>query len=179
MNKPVRFKTLAIASLSAIALAASIAVAQTVTPNQGTGESNQKQGHREWRGRGRGDHKGMRGMRGGEFFRGLNLTTDQQAKMKTIRQSFAQSNKPLRDQLHAKRQELRQASEGGTFNEALATQKLTEMASLEAKLMGERFKLHQEMLSVLTAEQKAELEQAKAQRKARFEQRKAGRPTQQ
>jgi len=179
MNKPGRFKTLAIATLSAIALAASIAVAQTVTPNQGTGESNQKQGQREWRGRGRGDHKGMRGMRGGEFFRGLNLTTDQQAKMKQIRESFAQSNKPLRDQLHAKRQELRQVSEGGTFNEALATQKLTEMASLEAKLMGERFKLHQEMLSVLTAEQKAQLEQAKAQREARRSERRGRRQQQQ
>jgi protein CpxP len=168
MNKPRRFKTLAIASLSAIALAASIAVAQTVTPNQGSGQGDQTQGQRrEWRGRGRGDHKGLRGMRAGGFFRGLNLTDDQKAKMKQIHESFAQSNKPLREQLHAKRQELRQASEGGTFNEALATQKLTEMASLEAKLMGERFKLHQEMLSVLTAEQKAQLEQAKAQREAR------------
>jgi Spy/CpxP family protein refolding chaperone len=62
---------------------------------------------------------------------------------------------------------LRQANEGGTFNEALATQKLTEIAPLEAKLMAERARLHQEMLSVLTAEQKAQLEQAKAQRKAR------------
>ena len=162
MNK--RFKTMAIATFSAIALAASIAVGQAVTTPQG----DQKQGARpEWRGRGRGDHKGMRGMRGGEFFRGLNLTADQQAKMKQIRESFGQSNKPLRDQLHAKRQELRQASEGGTFNEALATQKLTEIAPLEAKLMAERAKLHQEMLSVLTAEQKAQLEQAKAQFKTR------------
>ena len=180
MNKTGRFKTLAIASLSAIALAASIAVAQTVTPNQGTGQDNQTKGQREWRGRGRGDHKGpgFGGMRGGEFFRGLNLTDDQKAKMKTIRETFAQSNKPLHDQLHAKRQELRQASEGGTFNEALATQKLTERASLEAKLMGERFKLHQEMLSVLTAEQKAQLEQSKAQRKARRGEMR-GRPTEQ
>jgi protein CpxP len=163
MNKPGRFKTLAIATLSAIALAASIAVAQTVT----TQDNNQTQGQRrEWRGH-RGDHKGMRGMRDGGFFRGLNLTDDQKAKMKQIRESFAQTNKPLRERLHAKRQELRQASEGGTFNEALATQKLTEMASLEAKLMGERFKLHQEMLSVLTAEQKAQLEQSKAQFKTR------------
>ncbi len=155
---------MAIATLSAVALAASIAVAQTSTPEQG----NQTQGQRrEWRGRGRGDHKGMRGMRAGGFFRGLNLTEDQKAKIKQIRENSAQSHKPLRTQLRAKRQELRQASEGGTFNEALATQKLTEMASLEAKLMGERFKLHQEMLSVLTAEQKAQLEQAKAQRKAR------------
>jgi protein CpxP len=175
MNKLGRFKILAIATLSAIALAASIAVAQTVTT-----QDNAQGARPEWRGRrGRGDHQGhgMRGMRAGGFFKQLNLTDDQKAKMKQIRESFAQSNKPLRDQLHAKRQELRQASEGGTFNEALATQKLTEMAGLEAKLMGERFKLHQEMLSVLTAEQKAQLEQAKAQRKARRGEMR-GRPTQ-
>jgi Spy/CpxP family protein refolding chaperone len=71
------------------------------------------------------------------------------------------------EQLHAKHQELRQASEGGTFNEALATQKLTEIAPLEAKLMGAQASMHQEMLSVLTAEQKAQLEQAKAQFKTR------------
>lgn len=146
-----RFKTLAIASLSAIVLAASIAVAQTVTTDHG----------------GRGGHKGWGGMRAGGFFGQLNLTDDQKAKMKSIRESFAQSNKPLRDQLRAKRQELRQASEGGTFNEALATQKLTEIAPLEAKLMGEEHKLHQEMLSVLTTEQKAQLEQSRAQFKAR------------
>jgi periplasmic protein CpxP/Spy len=164
MNKLGRFKVLAIATLSAIVLAASIAVAQTVTPNQDNGQGARS----EWRGR-RGQHKGhgMRGMRAGGFFRGLNLTEDQKAKMKQIRESFAATNKPLREQLRAKRQELRQASEGGTFNEALATQKLTEIAPLEAKLMGERAKLHQEMLSVLTAEQKAQLDQAKAQFKTR------------
>ncbi len=164
MNKPGRFKTVAIATLSAIALAASIAVAQTVTPDQGSA-----QGTRTERRGGRGEHKGhgWGGMRRGGFFGQLNLTDDQKAKMKQIRESFAEQNKPLREQLRAKRQELRQASEGGTFNEALATQKLTEMASLEAKLMGERFKLHQETLSVLTPEQKAQLEQSKAQRKAR------------
>jgi len=160
MNKG-RFKKLAIASISAIALAGSIAVAQTVTTDQNT-----QQGSRmEHRGRGgRGGWGG--GMHEGGF-RQLNLTDDQKAKMKQIHESFAERNKPLREQLRAKRQELRQASEGGTFNEALATQKLTEMASLEAKLMGERVKLHQETLSVLTAEQKAQLEQSKAQFKER------------
>lgn len=159
---------LAIATLSAVVLAASIAVAQTVTTNQDNGQGARP----EWRGRRGdrgGDHKGhgMRGMRGGEFFGHLNLTEDQKAKIKQIRESFAQTNKPLREQVHAKRQELRQANEGGTFNEALATQKLTEIAPLEAKLMAQRAKLHQEMLSVLTAEQKAQLEQSKAQFKAR------------
>jgi protein CpxP len=160
MNKG-RFKTLAIATLSAIALAASIAVAQTVN-NQGAQQGTPMERHG-----GRGGHKGWGGMRDGGFFRQLNLTEDQKAKIKQIRETFAQTNKPLRDQLHAKRQELRQASEGGTFNEALATQKLTEIAPLEAKLMGEEHKLHEQMLSVLTAEQKAQLEQSRAQFKAR------------
>jgi Spy/CpxP family protein refolding chaperone len=172
MNKLGRFKILAIATLSAIALAASIAVAQTVTTDQGNTEGTRT----ERRGRGRGEHKGhgLRGMRRGGFFKQLNLTEDQKARMKQIRESFAAQNKPLREQLRAKRQELRQASEGGTFNEALATQKLTEMASLQARLMGERARLHQEMISVLTAEQKAQLEQARAQFKARREMRKRG-----
>jgi len=107
------------------------------------------------------------GFGGDRLFARLNLTDDQKAKIKQTRQSFMESNKPLLEQMRSKRQELRQASEGGTFNEALATQKLTDMASLEAKAMGERFKLHQEMLSVLTPEQKAQLEQQKAQFKAR------------
>ena len=165
MNKG-RFKKLAIASISAIALAGSIAVAQTVTTDQNTQQGSQVERHG-----GRGKHGGRGGWGGGMheggFFRQLNLTEDQKAKMKQIHESFAERNKPLREQLRAKRQELRQASEGGTFNEALATQKLTEMASLEAKLMGEQFKLHQETLSVLTAEQKAQLEQSKAQFKER------------
>ena len=159
MNKLGRFKTLAIATLSAIALATSIAFAQTATPGQGDTQGTRTERH------GGGKHRGngWEGMRRGGFFGQLNLTEDQKTKMKQLRESFAQSNKSLHDQLRAKRQELRQASEGGTFNEALATQKLTEIAPLEAKLMGERHKLHQEMLSVLTAEQKAQLEQSKAQ----------------
>jgi periplasmic protein CpxP/Spy len=167
MKKLWKFKILAIATLSAIALAASIAVAQSVKTDQGVDQSKE-QGSRGNGQRGRGERKnhGRGGMQGA-FLDRLNLTDDQKAKMKQIRQSFGERNKPLREQLRAKRQELRQANEGGTFNEALATQKLTEMAGLQAKLMGEGQKLHQEMQSVLSAEQKAQLEQAKAQFKTR------------
>jgi protein CpxP len=155
MKKPGKFKLLAIASLSAVVLVVgSIAVAQTVKTGRGDG-----QGRRGgWHG------KGMRdGFGGDRLFARLNLTDDQKAKIKQTRQSFMESNKPLFDQLKAKREELRQASEGGTFNEALATQKLTEMAGLQAKLMGARIQLRQQMLSVLTPEQKTQLDQLKAQ----------------
>jgi len=149
MRKLGKFKLLAIASLSAVVLVVgSIAVAQSVKTHRGQGQRG------AWM---------ERGFHGGSAFARLNLTDDQKAKMKQSRQSFMESNKPLLEQLRAKRQELRQASEGGTFNEALATQKLTEMAGLQAKLMGARFQLHQQMLSVLTPEQKAQLDQLKAQ----------------
>ena len=98
---------------------------------------------------------------------GINLTEDQKAKMKGIGQSFRERTQSLREQLRTKRQELRQASEGGTFNEALATQKLQESADIQAKLMGEQFRMRQEMLSVLTPEQKTQLEQKRAEFKAK------------
>jgi protein CpxP len=181
MKKLGKMQKLAIASLSAIALVASMAVAQTVQTDQGA----QKPAG-EWHGRdgkrGMGGHGKRMGGRGwgmhGAFFKQLNLTDDQKAKMKAIRASFAERNKPLREQLRAKRQELRQASEGGTFNEALATQKLTEMAGLQAKMMGEGFSLRQEMMSVLTPEQKTQLEQQKAQFKANRAERQHGRRSQ-
>ena len=147
MKKLGKVKLLAIASLSAVVLiVASVAVAQSVKKHRGQGQRG------AWM---------ERGAHGDAFAR-LNLTDDQKAKMKQFRESFAATNKPLFDQLQAKREELRQASEGGTFDEALVTQKLTEMAGMQAKEMGARFALHQQMLSVLTTEQKAQLDQLKA-----------------
>ncbi len=163
-----KLKTLGLATvLTGTAVAGSIVVAQSVTSNPTTQEQGQQKG--EWRRGGRGGNRnqGFRAMRGNRLFSKLNLTEDQKVKVKQIHQNFAERNKPLREQLHAKRQELQQARQGDTFNESLATQKLTEMSALQAKLMGERFKLHQEMLTILTPEQKTQLEQAKAQFKMR------------
>jgi Spy/CpxP family protein refolding chaperone len=173
MKKLGKIKTLTIASLSAVALAAPIAFAQSTSTTQDTqqvtGERHGGRGKGRGEGRGRegrewgGKRGGMRGM----MFKGIDLTDDQKAKMKQISQSFRERTQSLRQQLGAKRQELRQASEGGTYNEALATQKLQETASLQAKLKGEQFRMHQEMLSVLTPEQKTQLEQKRAEFKAK------------
>lgn len=174
MNKLGKIKTLTIASLSAVALAAPIAYAQSTSTTQ---DSQQATGQRHGgRGKGWGERgergRGERGERGGHMqgmmFRGLNLTDDQKAKMKGISENFRESTKSLREQLRAKRQELRQANEGGTFNEGLATQKLQESAGLQAKLMGEQFRMRQAMLSVLTPEQKTTLEQKRAEFKAKM-----------
>jgi periplasmic protein CpxP/Spy len=155
MKKLGKVKMLAITALAAIALATPIALAQKA----GADHSKRDGQHGEWRG---GD--GERGERfGGRMFADLNLTDAQKAQMKQIHQSFDDNTKSLREQLRAKHEELRQAEAGGTFNEALATQKLTEAASLQAKLMGAEFNLRQQMLSVLTPEQKAQLDQRRAQ----------------
>ena len=173
MNKLGKIKTLTIASLSAVALAAPIAFAQSTatTQDQQTTTRGEHRGGKGWGGQhggfGKGGHRGGRGGMRGMMFRGLNLTEDQKAKMKTISESFRERTKSLHEQLRAKRQELRQAGESGTFNESLATQKLTETAGLQAKLMGERFKMRQEMLTVLTPEQKTQLEQKRAEMKAK------------
>ena len=164
---------LTIASLSAVALAAPIVLAQTTSTNQDKQTVTRGEGH----GRGHGEGKGWgeRGGRGDRFggmqgglFRGITLTDDQKAKMKQIGESFRERTQSLHQELRAKRQELRQATEGGTFNEALATQKLQESATLQAKLMSEQFKMRQETQSLLTSEQKAQIEQKRAEFKANW-----------
>jgi protein CpxP len=105
------------------------------------------------------------------MFSGITLTEDQKAKMNQINESFRARTESLHQELRAKRKEIHQSTEGGTFNEALVTQKLQETAGLEAKLMGEQFKMRQEMQSVLTPEQKTQIEQKRAEFKAKREER--------
>jgi len=166
MKKLGKIKIMAIAGLSALALSVPIVLAQTTGTNQDKQATRGERGERHgkgWGGRGQGVQGGVHGM----MFRGLNLTDDQKSKIKQIGESFHERTQPLRQELQTKRQALRQAGAGGTFDEALATQKLTETAGLEAKLMGEQFKMRQEMVSVLTPEQKTQLEQKRADFKAR------------
>ncbi|HEX8163395.1 MAG TPA: Spy/CpxP family protein refolding chaperone [Pyrinomonadaceae bacterium] len=165
MKRLGKVKTFVIAGLSTVALAAPIAIAQQ---GGNAGQGKWQGQHDKWGGHGGGGEMGGRhgGHFGGGMFRGVDLTDDQKTRLQQIRQSFGERTKSLREQLRAKHAELRQAEQGATFNEALATQKLTEAAGLQARLMGEEFKLRQESLSVLTPEQKAQIEQRRAQFKA-------------
>ena len=110
-----------------------------------------------------GKFHGRHGRGSGGGFERLNLTETQKTQMMQIRESYRDRTQSLQRELRAKRQELRQANQGATFNEGLATQVLTESAALEAKLMGERFKMRQEMMALLTPEQKNQLEQRREQ----------------
>ena len=176
MKKLGRIQKLAVAGLSALALATPVALAQTAGGEQGEQKTRSERGRGEHRGGGkRGGEFGGRGGHFGRGFRGVELTDAQKASMKQLRESFGERTKSLREQLRAKRRELRQAESGAAFNEQLAAQKLTEAAGLQARLIAEEFRLRQESLAVLTPEQRTQLEQRRQQREQRREQFKAQR----
>lgn len=167
MNKIRKIWIFVIASIAIVALAIPIALAQK---SNGNGQVQKEY------------HKGKHGMRGGHdgfgmhgfMSKELNLSDVQKAKIKQIHDSFRENTKSLHEELRTKHKELRAASEGSTFNEALATQKLNEITGLQVKLMGEQFKLRQEMISVLTPEQKTKFEQLQEQFKSKRSERKSG-----
>ena len=164
MRKLNKIQTFAVALVAMAALAVPFAMGQSTT--DGTKSAGQSH-NRHW------GHRGGMGLMG---FHQLNLTDAQKAQLKQIHENHRQAIAPLMQQLAAKRQEIRQASQGGTVDEAATTQKLIEIAPLEAKLMAERAKVRQESLAVLTAEQKTQLDTARAQAKQRWAERRANKP---
>ena len=152
MKKLNRFQSIAVAIIMAVAVAVPVVLAQSTG-----GDDGGRRGHKGHFGRG---HEGR-------IFSQLDLTDTQKEQIKAIREKNRESLRPLMEQIRAKRQEIRQANEGGTVNEALVSQKLSEIAPLEAKMMAERARIHQETLSVLTPEQRTKLEQMREQFKSR------------
>jgi periplasmic protein CpxP/Spy len=125
-------------------------------------------GDREGRG-GRGF--GRRMMRLERLVQELELTEAQRAQMKQLYANNREAIQPFVETLRAKRQELRQLMSEGNFNEALVAQKLSEMAVPKAKILGEKVKLRQDFLAILTPEQKTKLEGMKQRAKSRFQER--------
>jgi protein CpxP len=154
-------KAIALASALSISAVGTVALAQTEGANDGGARAH------AW-------HKGGRGGGHGEMFAGLNLTDAQKQQVQQIHENHRTTIEPLMQQMRAKRQELWQLQSGQTFDEALVQQKLTDIAGIEAKLMGEQFRMRQETMAVLTPEQKTQLEQRRSEFKSRWAERKAG-----
>ena len=105
------------------------------------------------------------------MFRGLDLTDEQKAKMKQIREGSRAAVQPLREAMKANRQKLAEATANGTFDEASVTAIANEGAAIQAQLTVHRAKIGAQMYSILTDEQKAKAAEMKAKRKQRFEER--------
>lgn len=161
MKKYLKSQSLALAFIMSFALAAPAAFSQTAPVDQ------EKAARQERRAAKRANKKQRRGRMGNALFKQLDLTDAQKEQMKQIRASHRETTKALREQLRAARRELRQARQEGTFNESLVSQKLAQVAPLKAKLMGERIKIRDAQMAVLTAEQKAKLSELREKRRAR------------
>ena len=110
-------------------------------------------------GRGLGRHKMGRGDHG--MFRDLNLTDAQKEQMKQIREA----NKPDEATM-AQLKAIKDARKAGT---ALTPEQEQQMKSFREQHRAKAQSVHDQLLNILTADQKAQLEKNQAERKTRME----------
>lgn len=112
-----------------------------------------------------GDHDGMRGGRGmrGRMFglRGIELTDAQKDQIKQIHEA----NKPS-EALMAELKSFREARKSGT---ALTDAQKERMKVIRGDMQAKRQSVHQQILGILTAEQRQQLEARKAEMQQRRE----------
>jgi len=122
------------------------------------GKRGGKHGRRDMDGR-----QGGRGMRMG-FLRGIELTDDQKAQIKAIHEA----NKPNPADFEGLKSIREARKNGGTITEEQKAQMKQFREARKAKMQ----QVHQQVLNVLTADQKAQLETRKAEMQKRREERK-------
>lgn len=106
--------------------------------------------------------------RGGMMLRGLDLTVEQKAQFKQIREANKTKTQSLRESLKANRQKMNEATANGAFDEAQISAIANERAGLSAKMIVERARVKSQMFAVLTAEQKAKAAEMKSKMKDGF-----------
>ena len=108
-------------------------------------------------------------------FRGLDLTDDQRAQLRKIREARQDEFKAAGEKLRAARAGMRQLLTGDSINEPAIRSKATEVAAAEAEVAILNARLRQESLQILTAEQQQKLKELREQRGARQKQRRGPR----
>ncbi len=144
--------TAAILSIVLVAMGAMFIFAQ-----DGAAQKDGKRGKRGHFG------KMKRGGGMGMMFRGLDLTDEQKAQMKAIRQASRETMKPIREQMKANRQKLQTLSESGTFDEAQVQAIAAQQGALSAQMIVEKERVKSQIFNLLTPEQKAKAAEMKAQ----------------
>jgi len=141
----------------------------------GSGLVFAQDGQGQRRGPGQGQGMGGPGMRGpggpmgmglGPGLRGLDLTDDQKAQVKTIRESHQAEFKTVGDKLRAAREGMRALIQADTLDEPAVRAKSVEVAAAEADAAILNAKVRAQTLTVLTAEQLAKLKELQAQRQS-------------
>ena len=147
-----------------------LAQEQSSTTQEGAAGTQQQQTER----RGKRWHRGKRGMHGMRgmmhMLRELNLTEAQQQQARAIFDRYEASTKPQREEM---RQLFQQKRAQGNAEPDAQTQARAE--ALRAQFKESARLMQDELLTILTPEQRTKLEQMKQERKARHEERRARR----
>jgi Spy/CpxP family protein refolding chaperone len=105
--------------------------------------------------------------------RDLNLTDEQKAQVEKIRTSFEESTKALHEQLRALHESQPDPLSTGTFDEAAVRAAAEARARVEVELEVARARMASQVFALLTAEQRAQLNE----RRQQFEQKRQERET--
>ena len=107
----------------------------------------------------------MRGPGGPGFeFRGLDLSDDQRAQLRTIRESHEAEFKAVGEKLRAAREGMRELIQADAINESAIRAKSTEVAAAEADFAILNAKVRSEAMQILTSEQQQKLKELRASR---------------
>ncbi len=151
------FKSTTLAALGATLALSLVTPAQQVTPNNSTPQAQEQRG-------GRFDKRMKRGKfrraKTGKIFKQLNLTDAQKEQMR----SFAAQTKEATRTQRAELFRLREQRQPGV---ALSAEAKARRQQLRAELRQSREASRAQMLTILTPEQRAQMEQLKQQRQQR------------
>lgn len=110
------------------------------------------------------------GKRGGHgmIFRGLDLTEEQKAQIKQIRENSRTTVQPIRQQMRLNRQKLQELSANGNFDAAQVQAIATQQGNFSAQLIVERERIKSQVYQVLTPEQRQKVAERREQMKEQF-----------
>lgn len=115
--------------------------------------------------------KERRGGERGEFMGKLNLTTEQQQQMQSIRTKYQPQMDGIRQEMRTEREKLRQMMTNNSSSDNLRSQH-NKIASLNQKMGDVRFQSMLEMREVLTTEQRQQWNQMMDEKKANWQEKK-------
>lgn len=104
----------------------------------------------------------------GHLLSALGLSDEQREQIHNIFVYGRDSIRPLHQQLQEKRTALREAAATSPFDEGRIRSLAQELSGLQAELTIERARLANQLLGLLTSEQKARLEELRQQRQEQF-----------
>jgi Spy/CpxP family protein refolding chaperone len=165
-----RFKSTFAAAAAALTLAGAAPVALAAAQDQAQPQQQRQR-------RGGPGLDGPRGMRGGigPEFRALDLTDDQRAQLRKIREARQPEFKAAGEKLHAAREGMRALVGADSINESAIRAKSQEVAAAEAEMAILNARVRAESLQILTSEQQAKLKELRANREGRMKQRRGPR----